>query len=605
MKTIRTLISTFLIALTLMTAYAADGDMTFSFDNGSSTPIHWGTKKRERYDVAIVLEKSILNGTILKGVEIPLDGADKMTDVKVWISSGLKDNGSSDDLYSAPVDMEKDYDAASATLSHTFPQPVRIGDTDRIYVGYSFSLTALSAGAKEPLAVVPGGKGETFVKTASMSTLGKWTDLGLAKGVTSCIRALVGNARNNAASLAPIPVLHIRNGIENPVKATVINHGAAGLSSFRYEGRIGNVPFSGQASLDSPLPNLYGAFRQVEILLPAIDENGRHTLELTLTEANGKTNEEPATVTAEANVYSILPVKRPLMEEYTASSCGYCPKGMAAMEIMKNRNGDDFVALSFHTAGDPLDLFPELPISTGASIALPTSQIDRIMTIDPYLGNNTDSFGLDICWDNRAAQFTTAAISLSGTTDGHEASLTAEVEFVNPIDADTYRVEFFVAADGLTNPRWGQKNYFSKNESARDMPGLGKYVDSPGTIKGIVYDDVVVAWSGKDGGASLPAAPAYERLRATQTLAIPEIAHDGRLRGVAAVVDCATGEVLNSIQYRFGDAGVNAAESLCQPIETSYWSLQGMRMAEPKGICIRKDRLSDGSCRTTKTVVSQ
>lgn len=605
MKNLNGFISIFMMVLTIFPAFPAKGDMLFSYDNGNSDISHWGTKKREHYDVAIALQKSMLDGTILKGVEIPVDGADKMTDVKIWISSDLKDNGSFDDLYSADIDMEKSYDSSSSAITYTFPEPIRIGDYTCIYVGCSFSLTSLSAGAKEPLAVVPGGKNETFIKAASMSTLGKWTDLGRSKGFTSCIRVLIGDARNHAASFSEMPELHLQANNETPVMTSVINHGAEGLSSFRYEGKIGDTFFSGDINLDSPLPNLYGASDQVEIILPAISMNGRYPLELNITRVNDNPNEESSSMSTEANVYSILPVKRPLMEEYTAASCGYCPKGMAAIEIMKERNGDDFIAVSFHTWGDPLDLFPNLPIITesSTSLSLPSAQIDRIITIDPYFGSTKDSFGLDKCWEEKAAQFTTASINLQGSTNDFEASLTSEVTFVNPINADEYSVEFFLIADGLTDPSWSQKNYFSKNEEARSLPGLDKYVDSPGTIKGIVYDDVVVAWSGKEGGVILPAAQEYETLKASMTLPIPAIARNGQLRGVAAVVDRSTGEVLNAIQSHFNETGISSTVSDRQPIETTYWSLQGFPIANPQGICIRVDKLADGSYRTTKTVI--
>lgn len=595
-----------MLALAALEICASDGNLTFSYDNANADQNYWGTKKRERYDVAIVVEQGMLDGTLLQSVEIPVNGAEKMTDVSIWIASELSEYGGFKAVYSYTVDMSTDYDSESGTLRHTFTEPYRITEGKPMYVGYSFSLSALNSESSQPLVVVPGKTGQTFVHANSLNKLNKWTDLGRSHGYSSCMRVQIADAKTYAACFTPINTLRMQSGTENIILTSVVNHGAAEIESIGYEGKIGQEHFSGNINLDSPIPNVFGAVREVNIQLPPIAENGKYNLELKVATINGNANEESTAVSAEANLYSFIPVKRPLMEEYTASSCGYCPKGMAALELMKNRNGDDFVGVSFHTWGDPLDFFTDLPImSNGASFGLPTSQLDRVSTIDPYLGTNKSGFGLDKCWDERASQFTTAAIGLNGYVNGSDVTLTANVEFLNAIEEGTYRVEFFVAADGLTNPNWSQKNYFSKNEDSRILPGLEKFVDSPGTIRGIVYDDVVVAWSGLDGGESLPKAKPYESLETTKILTIPEVASTGRLRGVAAVVDCATGEVLNSIQYRLDGSGVDAPMTDSQIVETSYLSLQGVRMINPEGLCIRQDKFADGSCRYIKMYIKK
>lgn len=104
-----------------------------------------------------------------------------------------------------------------------------------------------------------------------------------------------------------------------------------------------------------------------------------------------------------------------------------------------------------------LSIWQNLPINTGTSISLPSAQLDRSLTIHAYFGNNPDSFGLDKCRDIAATQFTTAEIALDGSADDAAVSMTAHVTFVYPVESDTYAVEFFVVADGLTDPDWKQK----------------------------------------------------------------------------------------------------------------------------------------------------
>lgn len=135
------------------------------------------------------------------------------------------------------------------------------------------------------------------------------------------------------------------------------------------------------------------------------------------------------------------------------------------------------------------------------------------------------------------------------------------------------------------------------------MPGPGKYYDSAGTIKGIVYGDVSVAWSGKGNAVTLNSAEAYESQSIQTVLTVPDVARDGQLRGVAAVIDRASGKVLNAIQCHFPDVVIKTPESGIPSEETTYWSLQGFPHENPESLCIRRDRLADGSYRTTKILI--
>lgn len=590
-----------LLIVVSITASAADEDLIFSYDTGNLDDTFWGTKKRERYDVAIELDKSKLNGTTLKSIEIPVNGAERMTDVKVWIASELKDNDSFDDIYSHVIDMEIDYDIATGCISHTFTSPYKVGESDKVFVGYTFSISALNAGAREPVAVVPGEHGQTYVRTPSLSNQNKWTDLGRAKGYVSCMRVVVGDAKRHLATFAEIDPLYLVSAKENIIAANIINHGAEEIFSIDYEGELAGKVFLGNANLAEPIPNIYGASRQVEIKLPPIDE-GKHQLNLKLKNINGASNLEQNLVSADANVYSFLPVKRPLMEEYTANSCGYCPKGMAGIDIMKQRKGDEFVVVSFHAWSDPLAFFTDMPLGESSSLSLPTSQIDRAMTVDPYFGNNSDSFGLDKCWERKASEFTPVKIEITGMSDGFEVLFDADVTFVEPIEADACHMEFFLVGDGLTRPEWIQKNYFSKNESCRGMEGLEKYVDLPGNIRGVIYDDVVIDWTGMKGNINIPACLEYESFKASKSFVIPDIARDACLRGVVAVVDNATGAVINSDQYVVGTLGVSEIDNDSDIVETTYFNLQGLSISQAKGLCFKKELFSDGRIRVTKII---
>lgn len=584
-----------------VSAFAEDSELIFSFDKGNTAKSYWGTSKREKYDVAIALNQSTFEGTLIKSIEIPVRGVEKMTDVKLWITSVLNENNVKGDIYSYLIDLGKDYDASTGLVTHKLPEPVRISGSKDIYIGYTFTLSSLNQESKEPLTVVPGNKGETFVRTASLSNVGKWKDLGLLHGLSSGIRVILGDADKYSSCFAPLNTLYVKSRDENTIQAYVTNHGSEKISNISYTGTVAGSKFSGTINFDNPVSNIYGAYGEAQIDLPVIDSNGDYTLELEVKEINGIPNTDNTSVRTDMKVFSILPIKRPFTEEYTASSCGYCPKGMAMMEIMKERKGKDFIAVAFHTWNDPLDFYRDMPINLTGSFSLPVAQIDRINKIDPYLGNNQDSFGFDICWDEAASKFSTVEIGLEGSFDGIMANLNANTVFVYPVKSEEYRVEFFVVADGLSIPGCSQRNYYSKNESARGLLGIERFVDEPAYIMDFAYDDAVVAWSGL-AGVNVPAAQEYQQVSLPFSIEIPEVARKATLRGVAAVVDNITGEVVNANQVSLGAAAVNNVTVERLPVETIYYTLQGIPVTEPDGICIRKVVYTDGSYDTIKII---
>ncbi|MBQ7211148.1 MAG: hypothetical protein IJS19_00535 [Muribaculaceae bacterium] len=62
---------------------------------------------------------------------------------------------------------------------------------------------------------------------------------------------------------------------------------------------------------------------------------------------------------------------------------------------------------------------------------------------------------------------------------------------------------------------------------------------------------------------------------------------------------------LNGVDNGYSETGVDAVESLASEISTVYYTMQGVRVANPeKGqILVRVATLSDGSLRTTKLIV--
>ncbi len=74
---------------------------------------------------------------------------------------------------------------------------------------------------------------------------------------------------------------------------------------------------------------------------------------------DGEANTAEGVAAARLYVWSSLPRKRPLLEEYTSTDCGYCPRGAVGMEKMAALKGLDFVGVSYHHADVMSIMSPE------------------------------------------------------------------------------------------------------------------------------------------------------------------------------------------------------------------------------------------------------
>ena len=77
-------------------------------------------------------------------------------------------------------------------------------------------------------------------------------------------------------------------------------------------------------------------------------------------------------------VYPFIPANRPLVEEYTGLWCGWCPLGYVALETMKERRGDLFVAAAYHN-GDDMAFDGKTPNSPGG---YPSAYVNRSASVN-------------------------------------------------------------------------------------------------------------------------------------------------------------------------------------------------------------------------------
>ena len=422
---------------------------------------------------------------------------------------------------------------------------------------------------------------------------------------------LAGDAvKTNAAQVVLGEEFNVETGEPTTIDCTVINHGAAGITGIDY-----SVLFNGEKvyeprHADLDIKAVYGAEATLQLTLPAIAQKGVYAYTISIDKVNGEANEEQANASTEIRAYNTLPVHRAVLEEYTGTWCGYCPRGFVGLEEMNRLYPTDFIGVSYHN-GDPMAVTDDYPSPVEG---FPDAWIDRWYQTDAFCGDEDYGvFGVDKAWAYCCSIFAPAAVEVSSQwTDDQTLRATASVTFPLPDDECPYSVGFVLTADGLsgTGSEWSQSNYFSGDNSWPASMNLftqgGKYID------GLTFNDVVIHCDANRGIEGSLTAPIEEDVAQTvdYDFDLSSISPDlipadrTKLHVVAMLIDTQTGRIVNANKAMAGSSSTAAitatsAEKVVQSVH--YTDLLGRRTPMPqKGLYIRTETLRDGTVRTRK-----
>lgn len=599
----------------MMALAAYPADMTFSY-NPEGNPTHgFGYDKEETYDVAILLNAPSLIGTTITGIEVELPGGDNITDASGWLSGELnlkRVNGkyvNNPDITTAAGVLE------NGVLKVTFPEGHVIDGT--LYAGYSFTVNALDDATGAPVMVADGARDGGLYIHSSRTKL-KWGDVtGQANGVSVLKVNLTGDFADNSAAFRSATGLYTSIEGETVLPLAVENHGGNQVKSVAYIYSVAGNTGSGSIEFETPIAAAYGASAAADINLGTIAATGDQELSITITEVNGEPNGDKAATTAiPLRVYPFLPVNRPLVEEYTGLWCGYCPRGYVALETMKELYPDQFVGIAYHS-GDDMSTEVDFPNSPDG---FPAGFINR----------NRENINLAKIYDTWPAIAATLApcdieVKVEWTDDSHTAvKATSTSRFLSDQTNADYGISYVLVIDRLSDPSWKQSNYYAPAEGAEpqdnpDMPGDWGYLFTHGTnpMTGLEFNDVALASSGSDGmQGSIPTAitagEEYSHVYTFDLTSLSEKAtalinqHPALMRVIGIIMDRKTGRAVNCVSSLNlnGENGVDeAGMEHAEIVETIYFDLQGRRVARPeRGIYIKADVYSDGSCRTSKYI---
>ena len=590
------------------------GSIGYGYYTGAEEVLAFGEMFEDSYDVAIHLNDEALVGTHVESITFPLMGTKDVSNIKVWLSSQLRveDGKNVPDLVSIDVTNAK---AGFVTVN--LEKPYMIPE-EGVYVGYSLTIDdATREVNQKPLGIIlTPNEGGFYIHTGREFL--KWLDLSEDLGVSAAIQVTVGGSKVSENAVAAVPGDAIYVMTNKPFEAEVqfVNHGSEGIKSLDIDYTLAaGLKGSQHIDLKKPVDGFFGKTYTAKLTLPDLSSQGNYDLEVEVVKVNGVDNADPASM-AKTPIIALntVPKKRTVMEEYTGTWCGWCPRGFVALEKLAKLSEGEYVLLSYHN-GDPMEITEYFPSEVAG---FPDAWLDRIEEVDPYYGTGNSAFYVSSDMARRNKQFGHAAVEFQSelSEDGQAVNVSTAVIFPYSDDNANYVLEYILVADGLTGTGsdWDQSNYYSGSGEGGD---LAKFSNAGSSVPGLVFNDVVIMapQSGRGVRGSIPAQVVADQpvehnysfvlAKAVNTAGESLLQPQATLKVAVLLLDRTTGEIINANIAPVGGAtGIMSPEADKAGSGISsvrYYDLGGRQLTAPqRGINIVSITYNNGTVQTLK-----
>ena len=539
----------------------------FSGDYGDLYGYGWG--KMETYDVAMRIDNPSLIGKKIKAVRFPINpDTEHATDFKVWLTRELTVASSAvmPDICIDDADYKDGWSNRMVEGKLTTPFVI----DGPLYVGFSMTMTEADKLADSYPVLIIDRPTEVGCWIHTTRSYRKFQDFSESDAISSAALIVLDDETvpSYAATLSPsTPDVYI--GAEDPtaVSFRLCNNGIESITDVDLR-VTATDPATGQVvatterhhTLGRTLAGGHiGGSQSVSFMLEAPEKQGDFRMTSTVTAVNGHPNGDVApTNESTLHVIAFSPHRRPLVEEYTGTWCGWCPRGYVGLEHMKEIYGDEFVGISYHN-GDKMAIMEEYPAT---KVTFPSAWMDRVQKTDPYFGNTNIPFDIQNTWLERAAMPTEANIDVDATlsADGKSLVVTSTTRFVRDVAnaSSKYRIAYFMTADGFSDY---QKNSYDPSHAGSCGEDMAIFLQGDQTVK-LTYYDIVVATSDLNGvSGSIPTTVKAGREythKYTFRLADAKNLNGNALmtkgitpNAVVALIDTETGEVVNAAKMSY------------------------------------------------------
>lgn len=537
----------------------------------------------------------ILAGGNIAGVNVPVADASAVTALSAWITPNL----SSSETYTQQVELTS---YANGFNQAIFSEPYTVTESG-CYVGYTITVnTALNTqGSKYPAVYDPS----TLVPNSFWiwySAQYGWQDIGNVYG-QSCLQALFKDLQlpETAAYFGTIQNAVTAAGSETEWPVKVYSDASEAVNNIEYTIDVNGVKETRTA--DVSIESGFNKSGEIKVKVASPSEPGVYDVTLAITKVNGKDNSlaNNPTVISFKNLSRIVQ-RNTVVEEFTGTGCGWCPRGMQGMANLRAEFGDRFIGLAFHTYNTSDPMYPNYYISAsklGISGA-PSCIMDRKEVMDPYYGTEKNERYVLQDFEDYSSIPAYVDIDLKAEwADNDKVQIDAKIE---SLADDKYEVVYVLTADSLTgtSTAWRQSNYYYQYSAAEvGEADLAKFCKGGeyGTSRfSWNFDDVVIASSynslGNNQGSSFGTLTAGQSVEDSYTLSLPTKAAlreavDASIDKVYAVafVLNSEGTIAQAVKVAVSKSSGEGIESVSEDMKDSeapIYDLQGRQINTPR-----------------------
>ena len=392
-------------------------------------------------------------------------------------------------------------------------------------------------------------------------------------------------------------------------KLLITNYGSTAIRNFDYTLSFnGKELMSKNYVLTNPLNRMEGT--TIEIDVPPHTQVSETALLFTITKVNGELNSATINYATLPRVtVTKVPRRKVVVEEYTGMWCGYCPRGIALMENLAHKYGEDFIGIAIHTGGraDPLTCTDYAWKATDY-ISRPSLDMNRNLLLG-YFKAQTE-------FEEERSKGADMDVEVSAVWDKEKNNITVtpRVTFCVNRDEAPYGFAYVLTEDGMSNLNWVQYNNFSGSTADRGVTKEFDYfIDAPRDIRNLENNFVAIAAEGVKAPLTgyiktpIKADEPQSHTYIFRNISNKKIIQDkSKLKVCVLLINKTTGRIENAAKCTISEPNTTAISSLSQGegqvVETARYTLDGRRITTPqKGVNIVK--YSDG--RVSKEVVTQ
>lgn len=606
---------------------ATEVDFTY-FSSGYMNFLGMGTNSvaGEVYNIAMFVPEDYA-GMEVTSICFILYDPSVLSSVKVWASATLPDSAAVAD-YCEEATYLYDYDA-SYYSGQTLTTPYII-PSGGCYLGYSFTVDDISdSPGQYPVVYDYYYTADNSMWLMTSINMPEWYEYGYYYGASTILATIYGEFPDNAVEISSESFdASTISGFVTTADIDILVTGTNEVTSISYT--ITDVA-TGMVSDEETLTVSSTAYNSTATLSIELDPGTEGTAAekiITITKVNGEDNEATQNTSVSGYVKTLTQAasRKVVMEEFSTTDCGWCPRGIAGVKAMTELYPDDLIAIAVHyyyvgNWVDPMYCDDYYDVTTTVS-GFPSAMLDRGDELDPFYGSGSTSLGIQDDFLEELDAMPDAAVEVEAewNSDSTIVNVSSDVTFYYSGSAD-YGVAYVLVGNGLTGSTkyWYQYNYFYYyGDSYADDPYLAEYCNASYYLKDLEYDHVALKAqdisTGIDG--SIPeTVTADVAINHTTTFDVSDnipsyavsdtylLQDKSQVEVVALLINRVTGKIVNADKCSvLGDASgiTNAGSTAAGATEIGRYTLDGRALTEPvKGVNIVK--YSNG--KTVKEIV--